>query len=377
MARLSTSAMERRLHSLVRKHETPFVAVSRGGLMAQLARFRRALPGVDPFYAVKANTHPAVIETLARGGAGFDVASLGELDAALAAGARPDRIIFANTIKPAKAIAAAQARGVDLMTYDSPCEVEKIARAAPGARVIVRIKVPNAGALVDLSQKFGAEPGDALPLLIEARRRGLRPTGVSFHVGSQCLRAENFADALTLAAGIFHEAARAGMPLEILDIGGGFAIPQMGGDKDLFDATARIIRRWLKRLFATGPAVRVIAEPGRYMVGPTGTLVMRVIGQAVRDGLPWYYLDDGLFGALATIVFDRAVYELKVLRRGRRRPSTLAGPTCDGQDIIARRLPLPPMEPGDIVYVENLGAYSVTCATAFNGFAPPPVVMVP
>ena len=146
----SMNKVERRLRDLVRRSGTPLLAISRSALRAQLERFHKALPRVEPFYAVKANGNPGVLKTLAAAGAGFDVASLAEMEAVLAAGARPDRIIFANTIKPAKSIAAAVARGVDLMTFDSEYELDKIAERGPGARVLVRIKVPNVGSIVEL-----------------------------------------------------------------------------------------------------------------------------------------------------------------------------------------------------------------------------------
>jgi ornithine decarboxylase len=365
---------ERRLRALARQHGTPLLAISRSALRAQVRRFRSALPRVEPFYAVKANSHPEVIKVMVSEGVGFDVASQAEMEAALAAGARPGRIIFANTIKPAAAIAAAAERGVDLMTFDSEYELDKIAEHAPKARLLVRIKVPNVGSVVELSLKFGVLPADAIDMLIKAHRLGLVPTGVSFHVGSQCLRVENYIDALEISAIIFRDARLKQLPLEVLDIGGGFAIPQSPKDNDPFDETASVVSRELERLF--DPNVRVIAEPGRFLAGPAATLVMRVIGKAIRENKHWYYLDDGLYGGLNGLVFDHAKYDFQVLKSGPTRLSTLAGPTCDSFDIIARGEELPELDIGDVVYVESAGAYTVASASSFNGFAPPKVVMV-
>lgn len=371
----SLTRTQRRLKNLVRRHGTPLCAISRSALRAQLDRFRQAMPRVEPFYAVKANSHPDILKTLRAAGAGFDVASLAELEAALAAGAPASDIIFANTIKPPAAIRAAAARGVDLMTYDSEYELDKIADLAPGARVVVRIKVPNVGSLVELSLKFGVNPADATEFLIKAHRLGLRPAGVSFHVGSQCMRAENYIDALEMAAIIVRDAQLKQIPIEIVDIGGGFPIRHFDGEADPFEETASIISREIDRLF--DPNLRIIAEPGRFLVGPAATLAMRVVGKAIRENKHWYYLDDGVYGALSGLVFDHAKYEFKVLRNGPTRLSTLAGPTCDSLDIIARGEELPELEMGDIVYVQNIGAYSVASATHFNGLPPAKVVMVP
>jgi ornithine decarboxylase len=366
---------ERRLRDLVRRHGTPLFAISRGAVRAQLERFRKALPRVEPYYAVKANPHPGLLKTLVQCGANFDVASLGEMDAVLAAGAAPDRIIFANTIKPARAIAAAVARGVGLMTFDSEYELDKIAERAPGSRVLVRIKVPNVGSIVELSLKFGVDPTDAISLLIKAHKLGLRPAGVSFHVGSQCTRIENYIDALEMAAIIVRDARLKQVPCDILDIGGGFPIRHFDGEEDPFDAAASVTARELDRLFDAN--LRIIAEPGRFIAGPACTLLMRVVGKAIRENKHWYYLDDGVYGTLSGIVFDHAKYEFKVMRNGRTQLSTLAGPTCDSLDIIARGEELPELELGDIVYVENIGAYSLASATNFNGIPPAKAVLVP
>jgi len=366
---------ERRLKNLVRRHGTPVLTISRSVLRAQWDRFRDALPRVEPYYAVKANSHPAVLKLLAGAGASFDAASLAEIDAVLKAGVPPSRIIYANTIKPPGAIAAAAERGVDLMTFDSEYELDKIAAHAPGTRVIVRIKVPNVGSAVELSLKFGVEPADAIALLIKAHQMDLQPVGVSFHVGSQCTRAENYVDALEMAAIIVRDAHLKRLPLDIIDIGGGFPIPHFDREHDPFDDTVAVISQELDRLFDAN--VRLIAEPGRFIVGPAGTLITRVIGKAIRENKHWYYLDDGIYGTLSGLLFDHAKYQYKAVRNGNTQLSTLAGPTCDSLDIIARGEQLPELEVGDIVYVENIGAYSVATGTNFNGLPPATVVMVP
>jgi ornithine decarboxylase len=363
------------LKALAKRHGTPVMAISRLGLKSQVDRFRRFLPRVEPFYAIKANPYPDVLKVMVAEKTGFDVASQAEMEAVLSAGGKPAQIIFANTIKPVAAIAEAKERGVDLMTFDSEYELDKIAEHAPGSRVIVRIKVPNVGSIVELSLKFGTEPADALGLLIKAHKMGLVPVGVSFHVGSQCTRIENYIQAMEMAAIIIHDSRLKQLPLEILDIGGGFPIRHFDDEADPFDAAARTIAKELDRLFDAN--VRVIAEPGRFLVGPAATLVLRVIGKAIRENKHWYYLDDGVYGALSGQIFDHAKYQFRVTRKGRRQLSTLAGPTCDSLDIVATGEDLPELELGDVVYVENIGAYSVATATCFNGVPPAKVVMVP
>jgi ornithine decarboxylase len=369
------NALKRRIKELARKHGTPLMLISRSVLRWQLDRFRRVLPRVEPFFAVKANSHPEVVKTMVAGKASFDVASVGEMDLALSAGAKPDRIIFANTIKPVESVARAAKKGVTLMTFDSEYELLKIAEHAPGARVLVRIKVPNVGSIVELSLKFGVDPVDATSLLIKAYKMGLKPAGVSFHVGSQCTRLENFIDAFEIAAIIARDARLKQLPFEIVDIGGGFPIRHFDDEDDPFDKLAPRLAKELDRLFDR--SVRLIAEPGRFLAGPAATLVMQVIGKAIRENKHWYYLNDGLYGSLSGQVFDHCKYQYKYLRSGHTHLSTLAGPTCDSFDIIARGEEVPELQLGDPVYVENIGAYSLASATKFNGMPIAKVLMTP
>ena len=371
----SVTRKKRRLKEFVRKHGTPLMLISRSGLRAQLDRFRRALPRVEPFFAIKANSHPGVVKTMVSGRANFDVASAAEMNQVLDAGAKPDRIIFANTVKPVESIAYAASRGVDLMTFDSGYELDKIAAHAPGSRVLVRIKVPNVGSIVELSLKFGVDPADATSLMIKAYKMGLKPAGVSFHVGSQCTRVENYVEALEIAAIIVRDARLKQLPLEIVDVGGGFPIRQFAHEEDPFERLAPVLSKEIDRLFDR--SVRVIAEPGRFLVGPAATLVTRVIGKAIRENKLWYYLDDGVYGSLSGQVFDHCKYQFQFLRSGPTQLSTLAGPTCDSFDIIARSEEIPELQTGDVVYVENIGAYSVASATNFNGMPQAKVLMTP
>ncbi len=365
----------RRLKELARRHGTPLLLVSRSALRGQLERFRRGLPRVEPFFAVKANSHPEVVKTMVAGRASFDVASAAEMNLVLAAGGRPGQIIFANTVKPVEAIALAAKKGVTLFTFDSGYELDKLAQHAPGARVLVRIKVPNVGSIVELSLKFGVDPADATSLLIKAFKMGLRPAGLSFHVGSQCTRLENYIEALEVAAIIARDARLKQIPFEIVDIGGGFPIRHFDHEDDPFDRLASRLTQEIDRLFDR--SVRIIAEPGRFLVGPAATLVMRVIGKAIRENKLWYFLDDGLYGSLSGQVFDHCKYQYRFLRGGATQLSTLAGPTCDSFDIIARGEEIPELQTGDLVYVENIGAYSVASATTFNGMPMAKVLMTP
>jgi len=370
----STNNIKKIIENVVRKNNTPLFLISKSKLLNQLKRFQMLLPRVKPFYAVKSNSHPFILKTFADAGTGFDVASIQEMKTLLDMGVSPDRMVFANTVKTPEALKFALSNKIKLMTFDSEYELNKIARYAPGARVLVRIKVPNVGSMVELSLKFGAEPPDAIPFLIKAIRLGLNPAGVSFHVGSQNIHIENYLDALEIASIIFKDAQLKQIPLEILDIGGGFPIKHFDYEKDLFAQTASAINKELNRLFPEN--IQIIAEPGRVLCGPAGILVMKVIGKSIRNNKHWYYLDDGVYGSLSGIVYDHCKYQYKVLKKGVTQITTLAGPTCDSFDIISTSEELPELDIGDIVYVENIGAYSWATATNFNGLPPARVVII-
>lgn len=360
--------------NLVKKHGTPLFIISKSKLHEQVNNFKTSIPRVNPFYAVKANPRPEILKIFAQYGLGFDVASQKEIEIITNLGVEPSRMVFANTNKYPEVLKYAHKKGINLMTFDSEYELNKIAKYAPGAKVLVRIKVPNVGSMVELSIKFGVEPQDAIPLLIKAYKLGLKPFGVSFHVGSQCTKVENYIEAFELVSIILNDARLKQIPLEIVDIGGGFPIKHFDWEEDTFHHIAPLMNKELDRLF--DKSVKIIAEPGRVLVGPACTLVMQIVGKSIRNNKHWYYLNDGLYGTLSGIIYDHCKYQYKVFKRGPTQISTLAGPTCDSLDVISFSEDLPELEFGDIIYVENIGAYSIATATNFNSLPLAKVVVI-
>ena len=383
MCAVKTSKLKRDLNgveSLIRaamkKHQTPFMLVRRAVLKRQYQRFRKCLPEVTPYYAIKANAHPGIIKTFVKLGSSFDVASSGEIKKVLRLGATPGKIIFANTIKSTDDIEIARRRRVRLMTFDNEPELYKIAKHYPRAHVLVRIKVENIGSQVELSLKFGADPGQGYLLLKKARALGLIPMGVSFHVGSQATNVENYLQALEMTSKIFDEAEENNLPLKIVDIGGGFPIQHFDNEIGInFERMAAQIRKQMKALFDR--KTKFIAEPGRFFAGPSAILVTQVVGRTFRNNKNYYYINDGIYGDFSGMIFDHCRYEFKTLRRGQKFLSTIAGPTCDSLDTLSLNEEIPELYAGDVVYVKNIGAYS--CASAvpdFNGFSPAKIVMI-
>jgi ornithine decarboxylase len=228
--------------------------------------------------------------------------------------------------------------------------------------------------MVELSSKFGAPPGEAVNLIETAFKAGLVVEGVSFHVGSQTTNFENYVQALNLSAGIFRETWERGHPeVKILNIGGGFPAPYDATVKP-FRELARKINGEIDRLFPKN--MEILAEPGRFMVATAGTLVAKVVGKAVRDGKPCYYLDDGVYHTFSGILFDHCQYHLKSFRKGPTLISSVFGPTCDALDTISLAEELPDLQLGEMVYSENIGAYSRASSSWFNGFPPAKTVHI-
>jgi ornithine decarboxylase len=284
-----------------------------------------------------------------------------------------DKIIYANTIKPVETLEALD-KYKPLVTYDNIAEIHKIKKHAPHAGLCLRIRVPNTGSMVELSSKFGAHPGEAVDLIIEAFNAGLVVEGLSFHVGSQCTNFENYIQALQLSANIIKEAEeRTGRRIKILDIGGGFPVKYDNKVKS-FKILAKKLNSEFKRLFP--PDMEILAEPGRFMVATACTLVAKVVGKAVRDGKTCYYINDGVYHTFSGQVFDHCNYPVKAFKDGETQLCAVFGPTCDAFDTISLATELPELEIHDLVYAENIGAYSHASSTYFNGFPPAKIVHI-
>jgi ornithine decarboxylase len=326
-------------------------------------------------YAVKANPHPAVLARLAGLGCAFDAASRAEIEACFAAGATADRVSFGNTVKKPADIAFAHEAGVDLFAVDAEEEIGKVAEHAPGARVFVRVLVEESEAQWPLSRKFGAAPEEALRLMLEARDAGLRPVGLSFHVGSQTTHARMWRPVMEMAAGIWADARAAGLEPTLLNIGGGF--PAYYGDP-VQDPVGygRELMADLRARF--GEDVEVMAEPGRGLVAEAGVIVAEVllVSRKRRTDLArWVYLDIGKFSGLAETIDEAIRYRIETTADGGETgPCILAGPSCDSADVLYEKRPMAlplALKAGDRVWIHAAGAYTSSYSSVgFNGFPP-------
>lgn len=338
--------------------------------------FRKALPDSSIYYAVKANPAPEVLRLLASLGSNFDCASVAEIEMAMDAGATCDRISYGNTIKKERDVARAHDLGVSLFAVDSVEEVEKVARAAPGARVFCRVLTNGEGAEWPLSRKFGCVPAMAIDVLVYAQSLGLVATGVSFHVGSQQCDTNAWDAAIADASSVFQALAEKGIVLTLVNMGGGFPTRYLK-DIPTAEAYGRSIHGSLVRHFGNHMPETII-EPGRGMVGNAGVIkaeVVLVSRKSATDENRWIFLDIGKFGGLAETMDEAIRYPITTARDGdAMEPCVLAGPTCDSADVLYEKKPYPlpiTLTIGDEVLIEGTGAYTTTySAVAFNGFEP-------
>jgi ornithine decarboxylase len=371
------------LQRLGREHGTPLFVVDHDALRKNYREFRKHLPRVQAYFAVKANALPEIVRTFFTEGASFDVASMPEFNivydniAGMEAKQRQDwiwdKIIYANPNKPVETLEELN-QYKPLVTFDNAEELLKIREHAPQAGVVLRVKVPNTGAMVELSSKFGAAPGEAVDLILLAERLGLVCEGLSFHVGSQTTNFNNYVEALALCSNLFREANDRGYrKMNLMDIGGGFPARYDESVKP-FRELAKVINNELERLFPRD--IQVLAEPGRFLVANAGYTVSKVIGKAVREGKPSYYIDDGVYHTYSGVIFDHCKYPVRSFRKGPTKISAVYGPTCDALDVVSMAENLPDLNRDDLVYSENIGAYSHASSTYFNGFPPAKVVHV-
>ncbi|XP_062564368.1 ornithine decarboxylase-like [Armigeres subalbatus] len=356
--------------------EEPFYVMDIGDIVRKHQAWIEKMPRVVPHYAVKCNDTEVVCATLAALGASFDCASKGEIAKILALGVSPDRIIFANPMKPSSHLRYANVNNVKTMTFDSDIELHKIRKFCPDAKLVLRIRCEAEKAQCPLGKKFGCDPVVEAPRLIKtAQSMNLDVVGISFHVGSGCSDFPVYYKAISYARELFDYAKQLGYEFNLLDIGGGFP-----GDKGTsIDEVAMIVNTALDNFFPD-KSVRIISEPGRYYVSSAFTLITNVQSKraclnpatGVIDRM-MYYLNDGVYASFNCILYDHQLPKpiLKGQYNGRTYKSTIWGPSCDALDQIIETINLPELQVDDWVLFENMGAYTIPVASPFNGFPLP------
>ncbi|KAK2660811.1 hypothetical protein Ddye_007344 [Dipteronia dyeriana] len=354
-----------------------FYILDLGVVMSLYENWTQNLPMIQPFYAFKCNPEPALLGTLAALGSNFDCASKGEIEAILALGVSPDRILFANPCKAESHIKYAARVGVNLTTFDSRDELDKMQVWHPKCKLLIRIKPPlECKDVRELSTKFGALNEEVLPLLRSAKGLGLNVVGVTFHIGSAAKDSRAYREAIAAAKAIFDTAILLGMPkMYVVDVGGGFTADSY------FNEMATVIKAALQDYFPNEPGLSVISEPGRYFAETSSTLVTNIIGKRVRGELREYWINDGTYGSFNGIPRDNirptitctpiactsnpsnpTCKELCTYK------ATVFGPTCDSLDTILKGHQLPELHVNDWLVFHEMGAYTAAGGSNFNGF---------
>jgi ornithine decarboxylase len=359
---------------------TPYLVTDLDTVTERHASFTAALPGVRAFYAMKCNPSPEILMTLAGQGASFEIASLGELRMLQRQGVDPAEVLYSNPVKPPAHIAEAYAAGLWRFSFDSPNELAKIAERAPGAAVYVRLRVDDKESVFPLSRKFGADPEDAFDLMLQARRLGLRPYGITFHVGSQCGSPDAWRRAIGVSGELMNRLAAEGIVLDMLDLGGGFPARYVA-EVPSIQAIADQINPALDEL-PYRPGL-LAAEPGRHLVAESAVMAVGVIGREHRGGENWLFVDVGAYnGMMETLQtgngWDYPLWtSLPDHAELPQVPFTVTGPSCDSSDTVFLNVLLPAtLDVGDTLYIGSAGAYTLSYASAFNGFEPPTPLFV-
>jgi ornithine decarboxylase len=366
------------LHEL--DYETPFLVTDCDEVATRFDEFTRAMPDVHPYFALKCNGALPVLATLGARGSGFEIASVFELDPLRAVGVRGEDVLFSNTVKPEQHVRNAVARGVWRFALDSEEELRKLATAAPGSAVYVRLDVEDSHSLFPLSRKFGTSADEALRLLVLAPEYGLRPYGLTFHVGSQCTDPSMYSRAIEQCGLVMRRLELHGTRIEMLNVGGGMPATYADPVPDIA-AIGEAVSRAVSRLPYRPP--HLAAEPGRFLVAESSVLVATVIGTAQRAGERWAYLDVGGFNGLMEAIQTggRWLFPMRTSRAddgvARTASFNVTGPSCDSGDTMFYGVDLPEtLDADDRLYIGSAGAYTLSYASNFNGFPPPAHVFV-
>ncbi len=354
---------------------TPFLLIDGEKVREKVALIGRHIKNAKLFYAVKANPDIKVIKFLNKLKTGFEIASEGELELLSSIGVEASRIISSNPVKSLKFLKLAASYGVDRFSFDSTDEADKLKEYIPGCSVYIRLSVPNEGSEWPLSKKFGVELDEALELLVYAGKRGLKPAGITFHVGSQCTNVYSWNIALDKAKALWDMAGKKGLKLKLLNIGGGYPINYTKNVVGI-EAIERNINTLVYERFPED--IDIYMEPGRAVVGDAGIFASTVIGKAKREDEDWLYIDVGVFnGLMESVGGIKYSYIVESNKQARSKKLwTMAGPSCDSFDVIDRNVLLPEPEVGNLILILSSGAYTISYASEFNGFSIPKTILI-
>jgi ornithine decarboxylase len=355
----------------IKENGSPCLILSLKEIERSFISLSGALPGVKIYYALKANPHPAILAKLRSLGGYFDVSSNKEIEQVKESDITGEDCIHTHPIKTADEISYALENGINNFTIDNLVELKKFVEYKERVKLTVRLSIDNKDCRINLSEKFGCTEEEALVLFKEAAELGIQVTGLSFHTGSQNTNPERYIEALRICKSLDEGVAQFGSRISVIDIGGGFPVAY-GDDIVNIHEYCSEISKYLKIHFADK---EILAEPGRFLVAPSMTLLTTVKGKSLRNGKVWYFIDDSIYHSFSGIVFDHCDFPMSHCYTGDESLSLIAGSTCDSCDIIKRDVMLPELEVGDALIFKQMGAYCSASASFFNGYAPTQIVI--
>uniref|UniRef100_A0A6C0K890 Ornithine decarboxylase n=1 Tax=viral metagenome TaxID=1070528 RepID=A0A6C0K890_9ZZZZ len=363
----------RQIISSIPKTKGSALVVSPSRIWRQVERWTKLLPTVYPYYAVKCNPDPILLQTLRYYKVGFDCASLREVHSILSLNtgeSKLDKIIYAHPMKSENDIDVVDSLGIRMTVVDSVEEYDKLKSCGWKGSTLLRVAVNDTDSKMPFSVKFGCSLEEAKVI---AKRSQIPITGVSFHVGSGCENPSQYKQAIHYSVlEVFDILRKNKHNPDILNIGGGYS-----SKYSEFSKAASIIQEAIKLYI--NPKTTVIAEPGRYMAQPSQDLFVKIIAKKPGiAGKGWrYVIDESVYGQFSCIPFDHQKPSWIHIPMNRKSMSTstledsvIFGRTCDSLDIIAKGR-MDPMEVGDWLYFPLMGAYTSATASEFNGFPKP------
>ncbi|GBM69736.1 Ornithine decarboxylase [Araneus ventricosus] len=342
----------------------------------KVKNWKEKMPRVDIYYAMKCNTDRVLLQTLAALNVGFDCASQFEIETILSLGVSADRIVYANTCKGFSHLRRAADLKVEMMTFDSESELIKIKQLCPSAKLLLRLYVCAVSGKLRMNQKFGCDESEVPCLLEAALKHNLSVIGVSFHIGCRIQDPDEYATAIAMCRQTFDIAEKKGIIMYVLDIGGGFPgfiISRNHSTETSFSDIARAVNQAIEKHFPPDGALKIIAEPGRYIVSSAFTLCSKIIGKKRRfvdnEEDIIYIINEGVYGLFLNTIFHRVRPVIKEMSpSSNTKRSSIWGQSCDPIDLIMKKCMLPELHVGDWIVFEEMGAYTTACSTTFNGF---------
>ncbi len=375
---LSDYAKRTQLDDLIKSHEAPFLVLDINVIKQRYKLLQDAMPFVNFYYAIKSLNHPAVIKALSDCDGYFDVATKGEIDLIKTVGASIEHCMHTHPIKKPADIDYAYKSGIKSFVVDNKAEIKKFIGRPEDIGLLLRLSFPNPEAKSDLSFKFGASLDEAEELVKFAYQNNLKVRGFCLHVGSQIHSAQAYAHAIKSTLPLIDRLENElGIKFEVLDFGGGLPVSYRQPATP-FSEIAEVVNSLLEPV---KDRFTILAEPGRFICAPAMTLVCSVVGISKRHNQNWYYIDEGIYGSYSNVIYEDvhpAIIAYKELFNDQLdlEPCTLAGPTCDSVDIIAKNYDLPALQPGDLLISPMMGSYTSVTAGTFNSIPKTPIIVI-